>query len=287
MSTLPTTGEAATLQDPNWWLETGQNLLTTYGPKVLAVLAVLVIGWIVVRILTGASRRLMTRAKVDPTLAGFMSNMMYMALMALVVISAFSAGGFPTTSFVAIIGAAGLAVGFALQGSLANFAAGVMLILFRPFKTGDYIEAAGVSGTVEVIHVFATTLKTPDNKLIVVPNAGVTGGNITNYSAKELRRVDMVFGVGYGDDIKQAKDILASVMEKDERVLADPAPVIAVVELADSSVNIAVRPWVKTADYWGVYFDITEKVKCEFDAKGISIPFPQSDVHVHQAPSAA
>jgi len=274
------------LQSLSWWSEAGQNLVQTYGPKLLAGLAVLIIGWIVARILCGILRRVMARAKVDATLAGFTGNMVYMTLLTLVVISAISAAGFPSTSFVAVIGAAGVAIGLALQGSLANFAAGVMLILFRPFKAGDFIEAGGATGTVEEVHVFATTLKTPDNKRIIVPNAGITGGNITNFSAKEIRRVDLVFGIGYGDDLQRAKDVLVEILRKDECVLADPAPVIAVLELADSSVNLAVRPWVKTADYWDVYFEVTEKVKREFDAQGVSIPFPQRDIHIHQVPVA-
>ena len=269
-------------QNVNWWIETAQSLAATWGPRILALLATLIIGWIIARILTALTRRLMTKAKVEATLVEFCANMLYMGLLALVVISALSAAGFPTTSFVAVIGAAGLAVGFALQGSLANFAAGVMLIIFRPFKLGDYIEAGGTSGIVEVIQVFATTLKTPDNKIVVVPNSAITGGNITNYSAEETRRIDLVFGISYGDDLKKAKRILAELLAKDKRVLTEPEATVAVLELADSSVNIAVRPWVKTADYWSVFFDLTEAVKLEFDAQEVSIPFPQQDVHMHQ-----
>lgn len=264
------------------WQETIQNGLFQYGPKVLGFIAVLVIGWIVAKIVTGAVRKGMKKADVDPTLIGFISNLAYMILMALVVISALGQLGVNTTSFAAIIGAAGLAIGFALQGSLGNFAAGVMLILFRPFKTGDFVEAGGVSGVVEDIQVFATVLRTGDNKEIIVPNGAITSGSITNYSAKPTRRVDMVFGIGYDDDIKQAKQILHDVIAADERILADPEPTIAVSELADSSVNFVVRPWVNSADYWGVMFDITENVKIEFDKQGVSIPFPQTDVHVHQ-----
>jgi small conductance mechanosensitive channel len=198
------------------------------------------------------------------------------------VITALGKLNVPTASFVAVIGAAGLAVGFAMQGSLGNFASGVMLILFRPFRVGDYVEAGGTSGSVEEIQVFATTLKTPDNKKIVVPNAAITAANIVNYSAKPVRRVDMVFGIGYGDDIAKAKQIISDILAKDDRVLRDPEPTIAVCELADSSVNLAVRPWVNTPDYWGVLFDVTEAVKLEFDKQGVSIPFPQQDVHMHQ-----
>ena len=183
----------------------------------------------------------------------------------------------------AILGAAGLAVGLALQGSLANFAAGVLILIFRPFKVGDFIEVAGVSGVVQKIQIFTTELHSPDNKKIIVPNGGVISGNITNYSANETRRVDMVFGIGYSDDIDAAKAVLQSVVASEPRVLRVPAPTIAVVELADSSVNLVCRPWVNTADYWDVYFNITEAAKKALDAQGISIPFPQRDIHIHNA----
>ena len=224
----------------------------------------------------------MVRAKVDATLIGFCGHLLFMLMMTLVVVSAIAKLGVQTASFTAVLAAAGFAIGFALQGSLGNFAAGVMLIIFRPFKIGDFIEAAGVSGSVKLIQVFATTITTPDNKTIVVPNSSISGGNITNYSAEDHRRVDLVFAIGYGDDLKKAKDVLAGVLAKDQRVLDDPAPTIAVLELADNSVNIAVRPWVKSTDYWNVRFAITEAVKHEFDTQGISIPFPQQDVHIHQ-----
>lgn len=258
------------------------NVLETWGPPALTALLTLVIGWVIARILRGVLRRAMNRGKVDPTLTGFSVNLFYMALMALVVITALGKLNVPTASFVAVIGAAGLALGFALQGSLGNFASGVMLILFRPFRVGDYIEAGGTSGSVEEIQVFATTLKTPDNKKIVVPNGAITAANIVNYSAKPVRRVDMVFGIGYSDDIAKARQIISDILAKDDRVLRDPEPTIAVCELADSSVNLAVRPWVNTPDYWGVLFDVTEAVKLEFDKQGVSIPFPQQDVHMHQ-----
>jgi len=169
-----------------------------------------------------------------------------------------------------------------MQNSLSNFAAGVMLVIFRPFKAGDFVEAGGTSGSIEAIRIFNTTLKTPDNKIVIVPNSKITGDSIVNYSAQEQRRVDLVFGIGYGDDLKKAKQILERILSEDPRVLKDPAPVVAVSELGDSSVNFVVRPWVKTSDYWNTYFDITEKVKLTFDREGISIPFPQRDVHVHQ-----
>jgi len=256
-----------------------------YGTRIVGAIAIIFIGRIVVSILTGVVRRLMNRADVDETLTKFVASLTRIALLVFVFIAALGTLGVQTASFVAIIGAAGLAIGFALQGSLSNFAAGVMLIVFRPFKAGDYVEAGGTSGTVEEIKIFNTVLKSPDNKMVIVPNSGITGSNITNYSARETRRVDMVFGIGYGDDIKLAKETLEEILASDGRVLKDPAPVVAVHELADSSVNFVVRPWVKTADYWTVYFDTTEAVKLTFDQKGISIPFPQQDVHMHQVQS--
>lgn len=223
----------------------------------------------------------MEKREVDALLASFSSNIIYVALVAFVVIAALGQLGIQTTSFVAIIGAAGLAIGLSLQGSLSNFASGVMIIAFRPFKVGDFVEAGGVSGVVEGIQIFSTQMRTGDNKNIIVPNSNITGSNITNYSAKDTRRVDMTFGIGYDDDIKKAKEILTEIVTSDERVLKDPEPLIAVSELADSSVNFAVRPWVNTGDYWGVYFDLTEAVKLRFDKEGISIPYPQQDVHMH------
>ncbi len=257
-----------------------------YGPAVIAAIAILVIGRIVVGIVTGVVRRLMKRADVDPTLTSFVASLTRIALMTFVFIAAIRALGVETTSFVAIIGAAGLAVGFALQGSLSNFASGVMLIIFRPFKAGDYVEAGGTSGSVEAIRIFNTVLRTPDNKEVIIPNSNITGANITNYSAKETRRIDLVFGIGYDDDLRKAKGILESIVNADDRILKDPACNVAVSELADSSVNFVVRPWVKSADYWGVYFDLMEKVKLTFDEQGISIPYPQQDVHMHSVTAA-
>ncbi len=253
-----------------------------FGLKVIAAIAILIIGRILVGILTGVVRKVMVRSKADDTLTKFVASLTKIALMTFVIIAAIRAIGVETTSFVAVIGAAGLAIGFALQGSLANFAAGVMLLIFRPFQSGDYIEAGGTSGTVEVIQIFNTILKTPDNKRVIVPNGKITSDNIVNYSAMDKRRIDLVFGIGYGDDIKKAKAALERVLSEDERVLTDPAPTVAVLELGDSSINFVVRPWVKTADYWPVYFALTEKVKLTFDQEGISIPFPQRDVHLYQ-----
>ena len=224
----------------------------------------------------------MKKKNVDETLTGFLISLVRIGLIAFILISAASQIGIETASFVAVIGAAGLAIGFALQGSLSNLAAGVMLIIFKPIKVGDFIEGGGGSGSVESVGIFVTTLLTPDNKVIYIPNSTLTGGNITNYSAKDTRRVDMVFGIGYEDDIDKAKNVIKSVLENDSRILKDPASQIVLSELGDSSVNFNVRPWVNKADYWGVYFDVHEKIKKKFDEEKISIPFPQRDVHVYQ-----
>jgi small conductance mechanosensitive channel len=257
-----------------------------YGTKIVAAIAILVIGRIVVGILAGLVRRLMRRADTDETLARFVVSLTRIGLLTFVFIAALAALGIQTASFVAVIGAAGFAIGFAMQGSLSNFASGVMLIVFRPFKAGNYVEVAGTSGSVEQVSIFNTILKTPDNKKVIIPNSKITGDTITNYSAMDTRRLDLVFGIGYGDDIKKAKDTLWELLKADERVLKEPEPTVAVLELGDSSVNFAVRPWVKTSDYWAVYFDLTEKVKLTFDERGISIPFPQQDVHMHQVTAA-
>jgi small conductance mechanosensitive channel len=257
------------------------ELLTVFGLKILAALAILILGRWVAKFLSSILKKVMTKSNVDATLVKFIHNLTYVALLVFVVLAALGQLGIQTTSFIAVIGAAGLAVGLALQGSLANFAAGVLMIIFRPFKVGDLIEGAGVTGTVEEIQIFTTQLKTPDNKTIIIPNAKISGDNITNYSTKGTRRVDLVIGIGYDDDIDKAKKIMADVMAQDERILKDPPPNIAVAELADSSVNFVVRPWVKAEDYWNVYSDITENIKKRLDSEGISIPFPQRDIHVY------
>lgn len=258
------------------------ELLAFYGLKIVAAVFVFIVGRWAARLASNILRKVMTKSEVDATIVSFAVNLIYFALLTFVVIAALAQLGIQTTSFIAIIGAAGLAIGLALQGSLANFAAGFLMIVFRPFKVGDYIDAAGVTGSVEEIQIFTTKLKTPDNKMIIVPNAKLTSDNITNFTTTGTRRVDFVFGIGYADDIDGAKSIISELLEKDGRVLKDPPPTIGVLELADSSVNIAVRPWVNSADYWGLYFDITESVKKRFDAEGISIPFPQRDVHMYE-----
>jgi small conductance mechanosensitive channel len=254
-----------------------------YGPSLVGALIILLLGWTVTRVLAGLLVRGLRRASVDPILERFIRSVFSMGTMTLVAIAALGQLGVNTTSFAAVIAAAGLAIGLAFQGSLSNLASGVLLILFRPFKVGDYVEAAGVSGSVEEVQIFATILRTPDNKRVVVGNSSVLGDTITNYSAEATRRVDMVFGIGYDDDLRKAKQILEEILSADPRVLSEPAPTVALLALADSSVNLAVRPWVATGDYWGVFFDLNEKVKNAFDGAGISIPYPQNDVHLKGA----
>ena len=268
------------------WIDLGVQYAKAYGPKVLAALAILVIGWIVAKLIRGALKKVLRRASVEETLITFLGNLTYMLMIAFVVIAALSQLGVDTTSFAAIIAAAGLAIGLALQGSLGNFASGVMIIGLKPFKVGDYVEAGGVAGVVEGITVFATNMRTPDNKSIIVPNGAITGGNIVNFSAKDTRRVDLVAGVSYTDDLQKVKQVLQELVAADARVLKDPEPTIAVSELADSSVNFVVRPWVNKDDYWNVYFGLTEAIKRRFDQEGISIPFPQQDVHLFQSGQA-
>ncbi len=260
-----------------------EMLWSLAGPwigRVLAALVVFVIGrWIVGLIVRWVNVG-MKRAEVDTTLKRFLGKLVRVSLMVLVLLTAAGVLGIPTTNFLAIIGAAGLAVGLALKDSLSNFSAGVMLVLFRPFKVGDFIDAAGVSGTVEEIGIFKTDIRTPDNKLVIVPNGLIYGDTITNYSAKDTRRIDLVIGVGYGDAIHRAREIMMSILEADERVLSDPAPVVMLLELGASSVDFAVRPWVASADYWATRADVLEKIKNALEENGLSIPYPQRDVHI-------
>jgi len=249
--------------------------------------AVYIVGRIVVGIIIGVMRKLLTKAKMDEILVDFICSIAHTGLVLFVIIAALDRLGVDTTSLVALLGAAGLAVGLAMKDSLQNFAAGVMLIIFRPFRAGDYVEVAGTAGTVEKVSIFSTVLKTPDNCEVIVPNGNIYGDNIKNYAARPTRRIDLEFGIGYEDDIRQARDIMLRQIRADERILEDPEPVVAVAELADSSVNFVVRPWVETADYWAVRFDLIEKIKLAFDAEGISIPYPQMDVHLEQPAAAA
>jgi len=258
------------------------ELLTVYGMKIIAAIAILIIGKWVAGMLEKLVQKIMNKKDIDPTIVSFVGNLTFFVLMTFVILASLSQVGIQTTSFIAIIGAAGLAVALALQGSLSNFAAGFLMIIFRPFKVGDYIEGGGTAGTVEKIQIFTTQLATPDNKTVIIPNTKLTDDNIINYTVKGTRRVDLVAGIGYNDDIDKAREVLSSVIAEDDRILKDPAPQIVVSEMADSSVNFVIRPWVKSGDYWSVYFSLTEKIKKRFDQEGISIPFPQRDVHIYE-----
>ncbi len=254
-----------------------------YTPMIINIVLAIVIffvgkiaaRWLTKLIIKGLERS----SQIDETLKGFLSSVLYGLMLVLVVITALSQAGVETTSFIAILGAVGLAIGLAFKDTLSNISAGVMIIIFRPIKVGEFVEAAGTSGIVEEINIFTTVMRTGDNKTIIIGNSNVIGSNITNYSRKETRRVDITFGIGYDDDLKKAKIILQNVLSEDERIMSEPAPFVAVSELADSSVNFVTRSWVKSGDYWPVYFDTIEKVKLEFDDKGISIPYPQMDIH--------
>ena len=258
------------------------ELAIQFGLKILAAIAVLVIGNWIAKWLRGLTRKLMNNREIDATVVSFVANLVYYATLIAVIIVALSQLGVETASFVAVLGAAGLAIGLALQGSLSNFAAGILIILFRPFKAGDFIETAGATGIVEQVEIFTTTLKTPDNCKVIVPNSSILSNNIKNFSGYPIRRIDMVFGIGYENDIDKARQIIGDVLNEDSRILTDPKPTISLFQLADSSVNFAVRPWVNGADYWIVMCDTTETIKKRFDAAGINIPFPQREVHVYQ-----
>jgi small conductance mechanosensitive channel len=267
-------------------MEKVYTFLALYGLKVLSAIAIFVIGRWVAKGITRIIERLMVKRKVDKTLVSFVTNLGYVALLAFVVIAALNKLGIQTASFIAVLGAAGLAIGLALQGSLSNFAAGILMIIFRPFKVGDYIEGAGVAGTVEAIEIFTTQLITPDNKTIIIPNSKISSDNIINYSTKGTRRVELVFGIGYDDNIDKARQVIMDIIEKDGRVFKDPVPIVVVSGLADSSVNLTMRAWSALEDHWNIFFDTTEKVKKAFDANGITIPFPQRDVHIRSSVTA-
>ncbi len=250
-------------------------------------IAIFYVGKIIARMISNLIEKAMRRAGSEEMLVDFVGNISYAVLIVAVVLAAIDSLGVNVTSLMAIVAAAGLAIGLALKDSLSNFAAGVMIIIFRPFKAGDFITAGGVSGVVDEIDLFATLLHTPDNQRIIVPNSAIMGGTITNTSTLPTRRIDLVFGIGYGDNIGQARDIMMAIIEADELILKDPAPGIAVAELGDSSVNLNVRPWVNSADYWTVRADLLEKIKVKFDEAGISIPYPQQDVHMHEVKAAS
>ena len=259
-----------------------QEWVAFYGFKVIAALVILVVGRWIAGWVKGLATRIFVRRNVDPTIVSFVGHLTYIGLLTFVVIAALAQVGIQTTSFIAVIGAAGLAIGLALQGSLANFAAGFLMILFKPFKAGDYIDGAGASGIVQKIEVFTTTLATLDNKVVIIPNAKMMGDNITNYSTKETRRVDLDFGVSHSEDIDKVRKCIQDVLHKDARILKDPETAILVKELTETKVVFQVRSWVKSADYWGVYFDVIEAVKKRFSAERISAPIPQRDVHLYE-----
>jgi len=253
---------------------------TTYGLKIIGAILILIVGRIAAGIVRRIVQRLLNKAKTEPTIVSFAGSLTYFLILVFAVLAALHTFGVQTTSFVAVLAAAGFAIGFALQGSLSNFAAGVMILVLRPFKVDDYIEAAGVAGTVKEIHLFSTVLATLDNIKIMVPNSKIYGDIIKNVWAYDTRRIDLVIGIGYTSSIPSAIEVMMGIVKSDPRILGDPEPQIAVLELADSSVNFVLRPWVKSEDYWPVYFDVTRKVKESFDANDIEIPFPQHTVHL-------
>ena len=262
--------------------ETVQTTGLEFGMKALIALAIFFVGRLIARLITKGLHNVMQSQEVDKILETFVCNLAYWALMIFVIIAAINQIGVQTTSLIAVMGAAGLAIGLALQGSLANFAAGVLIVMFRPYRVGDFVEAAGIAGVVLQVQILTTVLKTGDNKQIIVPNGQIMGSIITNYSANETRRVDMTIGVSYDDDLDKVRGTIQELVNADDRILKDPECLIAVSALADSSVNFTVRPWVNTADYWGVMFDLTEAIKKRFDQEGISFPFPQQDVHLYK-----
>ncbi len=271
--------ETEILDNATSWVVHNQTLIIGYAVNLAAAILTLFIGWFASTLISGGLNKVMRARHLDVTIADFVSNLIKYAMLAFVVIAALGRIGVQTASFVAVIGAAGLAVGLALQGSLSNLAAGVLIIVFRPLKAGEYVEVAGVGGTVQTVQIFTTILTTADNKMVVVPNGSILNGTITNYSRMDVRRVDMTFGISYDSDLRLAKEILQKLVKEEARVLTDKDVTIAVAALADSSVNIVVRPWVKTADYWGVFYDFQERVKLAFDEVGIDIPFPQMTIH--------
>ncbi|MEO9869980.1 mechanosensitive ion channel family protein [Ekhidna sp.] len=258
------------------------DLIWTWGPKVVTAILTLIIGLWIIGALVRTFGKTLNKRNVDPSLSPFLKSLLGAILKIMLFISVIGMVGIQATSFVAVLGAAGLAVGFALQGTLQNFAGGVIILLLKPFKVGDWIDTGSYSGTVHAIQIFNTFLKTPDNKTIIIPNGGLANSALTNYSTEPRRRVDFTFGVGYGDSTDKTRETLMTLINADDRILKDPEPFIAVSELADSSVNFVVRIWVEAADYWGVHFDMNEKVYNKFNEVGLNIPFPQMDVHVHK-----
>ena len=284
IETAPVQGVAAAASTPapaEWWVS-AQELLTEFGLHLIAAILIFIIGRIVAKLLLKLVKKMMDRAKLDPAVVGFTCGLLHAGLMIFVILAALGQIGVQTTSFIAVLGAAGLAIGLALQGSLSNFAAGVLLLIFKPFKIDDFVEGGGATGVVKEIYIFTTTLVTVDNKRVIVPNSKMMGDNITNYGAEGTRRVDLTACISYGDSIDTAKTVLMDILTNDERVLKDPAPFVGVSAMNDSSIDLAVRPWVKAADYWDVFFALNEAIKKGLEANGLSIPFPQSDVHLYK-----
>lgn len=268
--------------DANKYSQQLIDIAWTWGPKVVTAILTLVIGLWIIGIVVRSFGKAMKKRNVDPSLSPFLKSLAGAVLKIMLFISVIGMVGIEATSFVAVLGAAGLAIGLALQGTLQNFAGGVIILLIKPFKVGDWIDTPSHSGTVNAIHIFNTYLKTPDNKTVIIPNGGLANSSLTNYSTEPRRRVDWTFGVGYGDSTQKTRDTLKELINADERILKDPAPFIALSELGDSSVNFVVRTWVEAPDYWGVKFDMNEKVYNKFNEVGLNIPFPQMDVHVHK-----
>ncbi len=271
------------METMNFFYRKALDLTASYGPRILGAVAALLLGLWLIKVLVRATRRGLEKSRLDESLVPFVTSLISWTLKTLLFISVLGMIGIQMTSFIAILGAAGLALGMALSGTLQNFAGGVMILLFKPFKVGDFISAQGYSGSVKAIQIFNTILNTPDKQTIIIPNGQLATGSLTNYSAEPQRRVDWTFGIGYGDDYDKAKAVLMRLIGEDERILKEPEPFIALAELGDSSVNLTVRVWVKSADYWSVYFDMNEKVYKTFPQEGLNIPYPQMDVHVHQS----
>ncbi|MGF1742885.1 mechanosensitive ion channel [Vibrio profundum] len=268
------------LEQAELWLAKHSDLMLQYSVNIVAAIVILIIGYLVAKIISNSMLKLLENKQMDKAVAEFISGLVRYLVFIIALIAALSRIGVQTASVVAVLAAAGLAVGLALQGVLSNFAAGVLIVAFRPFKSGDFVVAGGVSGSVEAIHIFQTILKTADNKMVVIPNSSVIGGAITNYSKHTTRRVDLTVGVSYSADLQLTKKVIRETLEKDLRILKDPDITIGVLALADSSVNLVVRPWCNTSDYWPVYYDSTQAIKEALDANGIDIPFPQMDLHM-------
>jgi small conductance mechanosensitive channel len=270
------------MEDINTYSDKIMDFVINYGPKLIGAIITLVVGMWLIKIVINTIEKTFRKREMDPSLVPFLKSLISTLLKVMLVISVMSMMGIAMTSFVAILGAMGLAVGMALSGTLQNFAGGVIILILKPFKIGDVIEAQGYTGSVNSIQIFNTILKTPDNKTVIIPNGGLSTGSLVNYSTEPTRRVDWTVGIGYGDDIEKARKILLDILSADERVFKDPVPFIKVSALADSSVNLATRVWVNASDYWPVFMETNEKIYNEFNKQGINIPFPQMDVHVHK-----